>query len=400
MKNSARAKYYNDYKYIEDTRQRPRIVKKPTRQTRKLTTLGNIFVSALAVLFFGFVFPTVLKSTYDSIITNRIANSHINIPASADTFGVKSPINKVDYSTQEKINFANSSENILPTSYIDGLNIPAQVNVETPEMLTPKLTSEIGGLKSKLTNLAKVYSTITPGVFIWDFSTGKYVSINGDNTFPTASIIKLPVFCQVFKRAEMGMLNLNNNMRFDEYFRSGGSGHLQLRPAGINLSLDQLATIMIQNSDNSATNMLLTQVGGSNELNQAMRSWGLANTRLQTWLPDLAGTNVSTPKDLGTILYNIDNPKFLTLQSRAKMIDIMSHVKNRSLIQAGLPDNAQFVHKTGNIGTMIGDAGIVSMPNGRKYIIVVLAKRPFNSLAAKQFIVETSKIVYNYFSYM
>ena len=74
----------------------------------------------------------------------------------------------------------------------------------------------------------------------------------------------------------------------------------------------------------------------------------------------------------------------------------MSHVKNNRLIQAGLGKDALFVHKTGDIGTMLGDAGIVYMPNNKKYAVVILANRPYNSPQGVNFIKNASKIIYDY----
>ena len=54
------------------------------------------------------------------------------------------------------------------------------------------------------------------------------------------------------------------------------------------------------------------------------------------------------------------------------------------------------MHKTGDIGKMLGDAGIVYTPNGKKYIVVMLVNRPYNSPEGKDFIVKASSIVYNY----
>ena len=95
-------------------------------------------------------------------------------------------------------------------------------------------------------------------------------------------------------------------------------------------------------------------------------------------------------------LYNIDeNPNFLSMSSREKIFDYMGHVHNDRLIPAGLGSGAVFLHKTGDIGKMLGDAGIVYAPNGKKYIVVILANRPYNSPAGKDFIVKASEIIYN-----
>ena len=59
----------------------------------------------------------------------------------------------------------------------------------------------------------------------------------------------------------------------------------------------------------------------------------------------------------------------------------------------------QFIHKTGDIGHMLGDGGIVMLPDGRKYIVVIMVKRPWNSYTAKQFIIDASKTIYNSYAF-
>ena len=100
------------------------------------------------------------------------------------------------------------------------------------------------------------------------------------------------------------------------------------------------------------------------------------------------------------MLYNIgkDDNKFLNINSQSDIINIMSKVKNTMLIKAGLPENVSFIHKTGDIGTMLGDAGIVYLPSGQRYIVVILALRPHNNINGRLYIQEASKIIYNYMS--
>jgi beta-lactamase class A len=83
------------------------------------------------------------------------------------------------------------------------------------------------------------------------------------------------------------------------------------------------------------------------------------------------------------------------MSSREAIFDYMGHVENNRLIAAGLGAGADFLHKTGDIGTMLGDAGIVFAQNGKKYIVVILANRPHNSPQGKDFIVKASEIIYN-----
>ena len=74
-------------------------------------------------------------------------------------------------------------------------------------------------------------------------------------------------------------------------------------------------------------------------------------------------------------------------------------LKNNRLLKAGLPSKAILLHKTGDIGYMLGDSGLVKTPSGKKYIVSILAKRPYNNQQGKKFIVEASKTIYNHLSY-
>lgn len=252
-------------------------------------------------------------------------------------------------------------------------------------------------LKQELLNLMSNYQTVKPAIFVWDYETQNYIDINASESYATASIIKIPVLIDVFKSIEAGQFSLYDKMPLTEYYRTEGSGSLQFKAENSEYTIDKLAEVMITESDNSATNMLISKVGSMTDVNQSIRDWGLKETTVHTWLPDLGGTNRTTAREMATMLYNIDeNDKFLSQSSRNKILNYMGHVHNNRLIQAGLGEGAVFLHKTGDIGSMLGDAGIVIAPNGKKYIVVILANRPHNSFAGKEFIVNASEIIYNY----
>lgn len=262
------------------------------------------------------------------------------------------------------------------------------------EITTMYHTTEISELKSELMNLMAQYKSITPAIYVWEYEQGRYVDINANKLYPAASIIKLPILVRMFKSIETNQFTIYDDMKFTEQYRSSGSGDLQYSPTGKTYTMDHLAKIMIQDSDNTSTNMIMSKMGGIEDVNAGLRDWGISKTYVRTWLPDLNGTNKTTALDLAKLLYNLDNPGFLNVNSREYIIDYMSHVKNNRLIQAGLGEGALFIHKTGDIGTMLGDAGIVFAPNGKRYIVVILAERPFNSPQGKDFIIKASDIIY------
>lgn len=270
---------------------------------------------------------------------------------------------------------------------------PAKTN--KPEMTTLYTTEKMAVLEAKLNKLMSAYKTIDPSIFVWDYETGKYVDIKASMPYSAASIIKIPILIQLFKSIEANQLTIYDEMTLTPYYKAEGSGDLQRAPLDSKYTIDDLARVMIEKSDNSATNMIISAVGSMNDVNSGIRSWGLKNTHINNWLPDIAGTNYTTARDLATMLYNLDNPGFLNINSREYIIDYMSHVENNRLIQAGIDKKALFIHKTGDIGKMLGDAGIVFTPDGKKYIVTILANRPYNSPQGKDFIQKASTIIYN-----
>jgi beta-lactamase class A len=283
------------------------------------------------------------------------------------------------------------------TWYLGERGFNYSANLKNAKMIPIKENVNMPALRQELMNLAELYPTVKPAIYVWDYDTGNYVDINASKDFATASIIKIPVLIDVFKTIEAGELSLQDRIPLTGYYRTEGSGSLQFKAENSQYTVDELAQRMITESDNSATNMLMAKIGSMTDVNQSIRDWGLKNTYVHSWLPDLAGNNRTTAREMATMLYNIDaNDKFLSEESRDKIFNYMGHVHNDRLIQAGLGKGAVFLHKTGDIGTMLGDAGIVIAPNGKKYIVVILANRPHNSVAGKDFIVNASEMIYNY----
>lgn len=352
------------------------IVEKRVKKTPFIVKFIRFTVFALIGLF---VIPFAFNKVTRNTVLNMPANNAI----------------KTDYSQ-----ILNPTASYLNNNYFLGLTNLESVNKKSPLMQNLYETTEMFSLESKLKNLMLAYPQVDPSIFVWDIKTGNYVDIDANKVYPAASIIKLPVLIEMFRLIEQGKFSLYDRIPLTEYYRSEGSGDLQFAKHGNMYTVDELARVMIQNSDNTATNMIISQIGGMHSINSSLRQWGLNKTYVQTWLPDLRGTNTTTAREMATLLYNMNNNTFLSLKSREKIAFYMSNVKNNRLIKAGLPPEATFVHKTGDIGNMLGDAGIVYTPQGQRYIVVILAKRPFNASCGKDFIVNASKVIYDEFQNM
>ena len=369
---------------------KPAIKTKQKKHKNPIIELFRLTITLAFLFSFGiFIFPTSYNSLIKQVFYPKTINTSVNFentmlkmnPAFDTTINLRS----VACPTVKYINngIFNNQLLLFPT-----------INKTHSEITTMYHTGELAELKKQLLNLAGEYKSIHPAIYVWEYEQGKFVDINADKLYPAASIIKLPVLVRMFKSIEANQFTIYDEMRFTEEYRSSGSGNLQYSPANRIYSMDYLAKTMIQDSDNTSTNMIMSKMGGMEDVNAGLRDWGISTTYVRTWLPDLNGTNKTTAADIAKLLYNLDNPGFLNVNSREYIIDYMSHVKNDRLIQAGLGEGALFIHKTGDIGTMLGDAGIVFAPNGKKYIVVILAQRPYNSPSGKDFIVKASSIIY------
>jgi beta-lactamase class A len=259
------------------------------------------------------------------------------------------------------------------------------------------LTQEISGLKNAVVSLAAQNPNLTPGVFLVDLDTGGYVDMNAGTTFSAASTIKFPILVAFFQDVDAGKIRLDEMLTMEQRMVAGGSGEMQFKKVGTQFSVLETATQMITISDNTATNMLIAKLGGAEVLNQRFRSWGLTTTGIRNFLPDLEGTNTTSPKDLGNLMGMVSKGNLVSVQSRDRLLDIMRRTVKDTLLPSGLGAGASIAHKTGDIGTVLADTGLIDMPTGKRYLATVMVKRPNNDIRAERLISSISRVAYQQF---
>jgi beta-lactamase class A len=277
------------------------------------------------------------------------------------------------------------------------------VAIAVPPAPAPQLSQRIPNgrsltwLQQRLAELQPTkYKNLDPGTFILDLDTGDFASVNGSKVFPTASIIKLPVLIAFLQDVEADKIRLSETLTMTSDVVVGGSGYMQDAPIGSKYSATEVITNMITTSDNTATNMIIKRMGGIDVVNRRFQAWGLNKTRIRNWLPDLSGTNTTTPEELIKVMGMLEQGELLSTQ-KATAINIMQRVKNNKLLPQGLGTGARIAHKTGDIGFLLGDSGIVYMPNGKRYLIAVLVtSRIYDDYDAVYYIRDVSRIVYTY----
>lgn len=256
---------------------------------------------------------------------------------------------------------------------------------------------EITPLSQKIQALTTQYPQLETGIAIADIADKSYVNIKATKTFASASTIKLPISVALFQDVDAGKIDLSETLTMTKENIAEGSGEMQYQPVDTKFSVLKTATNMMTVSDNTATNMLIERLGGAKVLNQRFADWGLTATQISDRLPDLEGSNTTSPEDLSNLLFKIEGGQLVSLTSRDRILAIMKQTEINNLLPQGLGTGATIAHKTGNIKSVLGDTGIVDLPNGKRYLISVLVKRPDNDPQAQSLIQEISQTAYQYF---
>jgi len=291
------------------------------------------------------------------------------------------------------------SKGDLSASQADGSS-PGLESQTVAARWSPELSlgQELTTLETSLQQLAAQYPGLTPGVSVVDVATGDYVAMSEMTAFPAASTIKIPILVAFFRAVDAGKVRLDEPLTMEAQHVAEGSGVMQYDEPGMQYPALEVALLMITQSDNTATNMLIDRLGGIDRLNAQFREWGLTETTLRERLPDLEGTNTTTPQELAKLLGQIERGELVSMRSRDRMFRIMERTVNDALLPQGLGEGASIAHKTGNLRSVLADAGSIDAPNGKRYIAVMLVRRPDEDERAADLIREMSAMVYDHFA--
>lgn len=206
---------------------------------------------------------------------------------------------------------------------------------------------------AELAALATGFSGTT-GVWARDLTSGEAVSFGAaDESFPSASTIKLAIFYELFRQAGEGRVDLDAFWPLTAADQVPGSGVLKDLTPGIALPIRDLATLMMTISDNTASNLCIDIVG-LDSVNRAMDDLGLHGLRLYSKffkpLPDRP-RNQAVPAQLGALMAKIVRHEVLTLEACAVMIAIMKKVQG--------PFSRRFLPETVQLEKIEGEPELV-----------------------------------------
>ncbi len=213
------------------------------------------------------------------------------------------------------------------------------------------------------------------GVAIVDLTDGHKYLLHANDVYPQASSIKICVLAELYRQAQQGKLKLTDlytvnaaDLVQDSDIMGG------LTPGVTQITLRDLATMMVAVSDNSATNVLIDRVGMDN-VNAFLKAQGLRDTRLRRKMMDLKAAaegreNISTPNEMLNLLQALYRGEILNKEMTDDFFKVLSTHKD-SWIPRNLPDDLKIADKPGALQGVRNDSGVIFVDK-RPYVLCVM----------------------------
>jgi len=265
------------------------------------------------------------------------------------------------------------------------------------------------------------------GVAAWRLDgAGPRVLLNEAEAFPMASTFKVAVAAKVLSLIDAGQLSLDDMAVVDPglHVESEVIANRLIHP-GVSLSVHNLLELMITQSDNTATDVLMRLAGGTGAVTEWLHRSGVSGQRVDrdtagllrdflrlppgpfnavlaqalerdptleqlATLPNDSFDNdprdTSTPEAMSVLLTHIFAGAGLSGPSTDELTAMMGRCRTGETRLKGLMPAGTFVaHKTGTLGGSVNDVGVVTLPQNRgRVVISVFVKKSALPIAERE----------------
>lgn len=201
----------------------------------------------------------------------------------------------------------------------------------------------------------------------------EYADSNAVAQRVAGGLVYVPILITTLTESYNGNLNLDKLITIQAI--AGGTGKLTKQDSGRRLSIKQLLELMMQDSDNTAANLLIDELGGLETINKTMKSFKLDGIVLNRKLMDQEAAkrgieNYCSPRGIGYLLSLIAENKIMTAKECEYAISIMEKRDHTGMAKY-LPDSISVSHQTGILTGIFNDAGIITTSKGRVVLVAM-----------------------------
>lgn len=235
------------------------------------------------------------------------------------------------------------------------------------------------------------------GLALLDLRGSERIAINADELLPTASTIKIAILAHLLELAEQGAIDLDRRVVVDASHRVPGSGVLLHFDDPVELTVRDVAVLMIDVSDNIATNLCI-EWATADGVNEMLRRLGLCRTTLRRKMQDGAAIargeeNVATAGELVELMGKLFRGKGLHPAVCQETLRILRKPKG-GYFRPGLPEDVEMANKPGAMGRVRNDAAIVYLPRRPYALCVMTAHGPADFTLQEQFVARLAQTVH------
>ena len=251
------------------------------------------------------------------------------------------------------------------------------------------------------------------GVCIIGLENNDTITFNGNGRFPMQSVYKFPVALAVLNQVDKGILSLDKKIfvKKKELLSKTWSPLREKYPKGnVKISLAELLTYTVSMSDNNGCDILFKLMGGTKMVNDYIHNIGIKDIAIvateeemhKDW--NVQFTNWCTPIAMGNLLNKFNKGEILSQKSTKFLMRVMEETSTGpKRIKGLLPAGTIVAHKTGSSGSnevgiigALNDVGIVTLPNGNHFAIVVfISNTTADENVCEKIIAEITKVVWD-----
>lgn len=247
--------------------------------------------------------------------------------------------------------------------------------------------------KPNVTELSKAVagafddSILEYSLVIDDFRSNMHFELGDQTTYIGASILKLPILIRLYEKiADLSVKPDQTVPISSDDIQDYGTGSLRYNKPGATLSISELATLMMKQSDNTAAYVLGRKVLQFDDIQKSVTRWGLTETNMED--------NTTSNKDLNILFRKLFSGALLPSGETREVIGLLADSDFEDRLPLLLPREAKIYHKVGSTVGGIHDVGVI-MGNHSLYYIGILTRGVTEDDRAAKAIARISKAVYD-----
>lgn len=230
----------------------------------------------------------------------------------------------------------------------------------------------------------------TYSFYVKNLKTGEEEGIEEHRVYETASLYKLWVAAELEEKIQRGQISKDDQIsedivKLNEQFDIA-SEDAELKEGTIETTVSAALEQMIVVSDNYSA-LILSKLVGLSNVSLFLSNYGFSESSLNP--PS------STAYDIGQFYQLLYNSRIVSASASKEVLTLLMRQRLNDRIPKYLPKNVAIAHKTGELGGVKHDAGIIFAPFG-DYILVAMSDTK-NPQKAAEIIARVSSEIYKYF---